>query len=105
MSGLSSATRPITCGVLPAAASCSPPTRFVRSDVAGGQVPERADFVANVRAWRANSVAIEEALLERMGVSLAETNAFLNSQNRVTAYVRRFMDASDWFVDTPVPAD
>ncbi|XXY54941.1 hypothetical protein WME91_27800 [Sorangium sp. So ce269] len=73
--------------------------------VSGGVVVARADFVANVRAWRENSAALEIALRDRMGVSLAETNAFLKAQNRITAYVRRYMDASDWFVDTPVPAD
>ncbi|KYF66891.1 hypothetical protein BE11_48380 [Sorangium cellulosum] len=73
--------------------------------VSGGAVVARADFVANVRAWRENSAALEIALRDRMGVSLAETNAFLKAQNRITAVVRRYMDASDWFVDSPVPAD
>ncbi|MGK3998730.1 hypothetical protein [Sorangium sp. So ce1024] len=73
--------------------------------VSGGVVVARADFVANVRAWRENSAALEIALRDRMGVSLAETNAFLKAQNRITAVVRRYMDASDWFVDSPVPAD
>ncbi|WCQ95121.1 hypothetical protein NQZ70_07896 [Sorangium sp. Soce836] len=73
--------------------------------VSGGVVVARADFVANVRAWRDNSTALEIALRDRMGVSLAETNAFLKAQNRITAHVRRFMDASDWFEDSPVPAD
>ncbi|WP_437957387.1 hypothetical protein WME76_39710 [Sorangium sp. So ce119] len=73
--------------------------------VSGGVVVARADFVANVRAWRDNSAALEIALRDRMGVSLAETNAFLKAQNRITAVVRRFVDASDWFVDSPVPAD
>ncbi|XXX56794.1 hypothetical protein WMF19_01530 [Sorangium sp. So ce124] len=48
------------------------------ADVSGRVVIFRADFVANVRAWRANSAALEIALRDRMGVSLAETNAFLN---------------------------
>ncbi|WP_437688612.1 hypothetical protein [Sorangium sp. So ce176] len=73
--------------------------------VRGGAVVARADFVANVRAWRENSAALEIALRDRMGVSLSETNAFLKAQNRITAVVRRYMDASDWFADTPVPAD
>ncbi|XXY46306.1 hypothetical protein WME91_40530 [Sorangium sp. So ce269] len=77
----------------------------LEADVSGGLVVARADFVANVRAWRANSAALEIALRDRMGVSLAETNAFLNAQNRITGYVRQFMDASDWFEDSPVPAD
>ncbi|XXY54082.1 hypothetical protein WME91_23420 [Sorangium sp. So ce269] len=77
----------------------------LEADVSGDVVVARADFVANVRAWRANSAALEIALRDRMGVSLAETNAFLNAQNRITAVVRRFMDASDWFADSPVPAD
>ncbi|WP_437894564.1 hypothetical protein [Sorangium sp. So ce124] len=77
----------------------------LEADVSGGVVVARADFVAHVRAWRANSAALEIALRDRMGVSLAETNAFLKAQNRITAVVRRYMDASDWFVDTPVPAD
>ncbi|WP_437327140.1 hypothetical protein [Sorangium sp. So ce381] len=77
----------------------------LEADVSGRVVVLRADFVANVRAWRANSAALEIALRDRMGVSLAETNAFLNAQNRITGFVRRFMDASDWFEDSPVPAD
>ncbi|WP_437675162.1 hypothetical protein [Sorangium sp. So ce131] len=77
----------------------------LEEDVNGGVVVARADFVAHVRAWRGNSAALEIALRDRMGVSLAETNAFLNAQNRITGFVRRFMDASDWFEDTPVPAD
>ncbi|XXU41866.1 hypothetical protein WME93_40805 [Sorangium sp. So ce1000] len=77
----------------------------LEADVSGGVVAARADFVANVRAWRANSAALEIALRDRMGVSLAETNAFLKAQNRITGIVRRYMDASDWFEDSPVPAD
>ncbi|XYH95991.1 hypothetical protein ACMHYB_50750 [Sorangium sp. So ce1128] len=77
----------------------------LEADVSGDVVVARADFVANVRAWRANSAALEIALRDRMGVSLAETNAFLKAQNRITGFVRQFMDASDWFEDTPVPAD
>ncbi|WP_434047189.1 MULTISPECIES: hypothetical protein [Sorangium] len=77
----------------------------LEADVSGGVVVARANFVANVRAWRANEAALERAILARSGVSLAETNAFLKAQNRVTGAVRRYMDASDWFVDTPVPAD
>ncbi|AUX33486.1 MULTISPECIES: hypothetical protein [Sorangium] len=77
----------------------------LEADVSGGVVVARADFVANVRAWRANSAALEIALRDRMGVSVAETNAFLKAQNRIAEVVRRFMDASDWFVDSPVPAD
>ncbi|WP_437993574.1 hypothetical protein [Sorangium sp. So ce145] len=77
----------------------------LEKDVSGDVVVARADFVANMRAWRANSAALEIALRDRMGVSLAETNAFLKAQNRITGFVRRYMDASDWFVDTPVPAD
>ncbi|WP_437568101.1 hypothetical protein [Sorangium sp. So ce542] len=77
----------------------------LEAGVSGGVVVARADFVANVRAWRENSAALEIALRDRMGVSLAETNAFLRAQNRITAFVRRFMDASDWFEDSPVPAD
>ncbi|XXY55195.1 hypothetical protein WME91_21575 [Sorangium sp. So ce269] len=77
----------------------------LEADVSGDVVVARADFVANVRAWRANSAALEVALRDRMGVSLAETNAFLNAQNRITGVVRRYMDATDWFTDSPVPAD
>ncbi|WP_437974262.1 hypothetical protein WMF11_37825 [Sorangium sp. So ce295] len=77
----------------------------LEADVSGRVVVLRADFVANVRAWRANSAALEIALRDRMGVSLAETNAFLKAQNRITGFVRQFMDASDWFEDSPVPAD
>ncbi|WP_437835773.1 hypothetical protein [Sorangium sp. So ce1153] len=77
----------------------------LEADVSGRVVIFRADFVANVRAWRANSAALEIALRDRMGVSLAETNAFLNAQNRITGFVRQFMDASDWFIETPIPPD
>jgi hypothetical protein len=39
----------------------------------------------------------------RTSVSQAETNAFLNSLNSVTAYVKKFMDQSDWFLDASAP--
>lgn len=58
-----------------------------------------------MRAWRANQKALEKALLERVSVSQAETNAFLNAQNKVTGFVKQYMDAADWFLDSPVPAD
>ncbi|WP_437836614.1 hypothetical protein [Sorangium sp. So ce1153] len=77
----------------------------LEADVSGRVVVLRADFVANVRAWRANSVALEIALRDRWGVSLAETNAFLKAQNRITGFVRQFMDPSDWFIETPIPPD
>ncbi|XXT17013.1 hypothetical protein WME94_42965 [Sorangium sp. So ce429] len=77
----------------------------LEADVSGRVVIFRADFVANVRAWRANSAALEIALRDRMGVSLAETNAFLKAQNRITGFVRQFMDTSDWFIETPIPPD
>ncbi|WP_437689989.1 hypothetical protein [Sorangium sp. So ce176] len=77
----------------------------LEADVSGRVVVLRADFVANVRAWRANSAALEIALRDRMGVSLSETNAFLKAQTRITGLVRQFMDASDWFEDSPVPPD
>jgi hypothetical protein len=37
----------------------------LEADVDGGQVVERAGFVASVRAWRANSVALKIALRDR----------------------------------------
>jgi hypothetical protein len=73
--------------------------------VDGGQVVARASFAANVRAWRDNVAALEKALLERESVSKAETNAFLKAQLKVTNYVLQFMDASSWYLDSPVPAD
>jgi len=73
------------------------------ADVSGGKVTGRADFVANVRAWRANESALQQALAMRASVSQAETNAFLNGLNSVTAYVKTFMDASDWFLDASAP--
>jgi hypothetical protein len=77
----------------------------LQADISGSKVTGRADFVANVRAWRANEAALQKALMERVSVSQAETNAFLNGQNKVTDYVHQFMNASDWFTDSPVPAD
>ncbi|MDI3290780.1 hypothetical protein [Polyangium sp. 15x6] len=74
-------------------------------DVQGGKVILRGDFVTNVRAWRSNTAAIEKALAARVSVSQAETSAFLQAQIRVTDFVRQYMDASDWFLDSPVPAD
>jgi hypothetical protein len=73
--------------------------------VSGKEVVERREFAIAVRAWRSNGAAIEQALAMRSGVSQAETSAFLNAENRVVAYVRQFMDAQDWFTDSPVPAD
>lgn len=73
-------------------------------DVSGAQVTDRPGFVAQVRAWRANSKAIGDALT-MAGASQAETSAFLKSQDKIRAYVQKFMDAQDWFKDSPVPAD
>lgn len=73
-------------------------------DVGAGQVTDRPGFVAQVRAWRANAKAIGDALT-MAGASQAETSAFLKSQDKVRAYVQKFMDAQDWFKDSPVPAD
>jgi hypothetical protein len=73
--------------------------------VSGKEIVERREFAIAVRAWRSNGAAIEQALAMRSGVSQAETSAFLNAENRVVAYVRQFMDAQDWFTDSPVPAD
>jgi hypothetical protein len=73
------------------------------ADVSGGKVTARADFVANVRAWRANEAALQQALAMRASVSQAETNAFLNGLNSVTGYVKKFMDQSDWFLDASAP--
>jgi hypothetical protein len=73
-------------------------------DVSGGVVTARADFLAQVRAWRANQKALQKAL-QANGASVAEVNAFLNAQNKVTAYVNGFLDDKDWFKDSPVPPD
>ena len=73
-------------------------------DVSGGQVTDRPGFVAQVRAWRANAKAIGDALT-MASASQAETSAFLKSQDKIRAYVQKFMDAQDWFKDSPVPAD
>ena len=75
----------------------------LEADVANGKVTARADFIANIRAWRANETALQKALAMRVSLSQAETNAFLNGQNAVTQYVQTFMDASDWFKDTNAP--
>lgn len=74
-------------------------------DVTGGEVVARADFVAQVRAWRANDKAIAKALAASMNVPQAETSAFLQAENKVTAYVQQFMDAQDWLKDATVPPD
>lgn len=69
------------------------------ASVVDNQVSNRGDFLVNVRAWRSNMATLQKALQQRTGVSQTETSAFLKAQNRVTAYVRRFMDASDWYSD------
>jgi hypothetical protein len=38
-------------------------------------------------------------------VSLAETNAFLNAENKVTGYLQPFMDSAGWLHDANVPPD
>ncbi len=74
-------------------------------DVDNGEVVARADFVAQVRAWRANDKAIAKALAASMTISQAETSAFLKAETKVTAYVQQFMDAQEWFKDSTVPPD
>jgi hypothetical protein len=58
-----------------------------------------------VRAWRSNQAALQKAILARLSVSQAETNAFLNAENKVTGYLQQFMDSSGWLKDAPVPQD
>jgi hypothetical protein len=77
----------------------------LEADVSGGAVIARASFVAKVRAWRANDKALEQAIVQQMGVSQAEVNAFLQARIRVTSYLQQFMDATDWFLDSKIPAD
>lgn len=77
----------------------------LEANVSGNQVIGRATFIATVRAWRTNQAALQKAILARMSVSQAETNAFLNAQNKVTSYLQKFVDASGWFLDAPIPLD
>ena len=73
--------------------------------VVGGVVTGRANFVAEVRAWRSNQAALQKAIQARMSVSQAETSAFLNAQNKVTGYLQKYMNDAGWFKDAPVPQD
>ena len=73
------------------------------ADVENGKVTGRADFVATVRAWRANDKALGDAVKARAMVSQAETNAFTNAHNSVVQYLQTFMDASGWLKDTSAP--
>ncbi|MDI3286349.1 hypothetical protein [Polyangium sp. 15x6] len=102
VSGAAGAFEP---GKDPYAAYADAVIEALSQDVQGGKVILRGDFVTNVRAWRSNTAAIEKALAARVSVSQAETSAFLQAQIKVTNYVRQYMDASDWFLDSPVPAD
>ena len=72
-------------------------------DVENGKVTSRADFVATVRAWRANDKALGEAVKARAMVSQAETNAFTNAHNAVVQYIQTFMDGSGWLKDASAP--
>jgi hypothetical protein len=66
------------------------------------QVVDRAGFVAILRAWRDNIRVLDVALRSRSIVHQAEYGAFLHSQNKVLAFVGRFMDRDGWFHDAPV---
>ena len=102
VSGTAGAFEP---GKDPYAAYADAVIEALSQDVQGSKVILRGDFVTNVRAWRSNTAAIEKALAARVSVSQAETSAFLQAQIRVTDYVRQFMDAADWFLDSPIPPD
>jgi hypothetical protein len=58
-----------------------------------------------VRAWRENQEALAKALIERVSVSQAETSAYLKAELKVMTFVQQFMDASYWYLDSPIPAD
>jgi hypothetical protein len=73
--------------------------------VQGGEVVAKGSFAANVRAWRENQEALTKALLERVSVSQAETNAYLKAQLKVMSFIQQFMDASYWYLNSPIPAD
>lgn len=87
----------------PYAAYADKVVEALEADVVEGKVVARADFLAQVQAWHANQDALRKAQRQRADVSQAEMNAFLTAQNRVTADVRKYLDASDWFLDTKVP--
>jgi hypothetical protein len=78
-------------------------TQLRATTLADGSVDDRTTFQSVVRGWHTNQAIIEQALKLRSGVSQKEWGAFLNAQNRVTNWVRQYMDGSDWFKDAPVP--
>jgi hypothetical protein len=86
----------------PYAASADKVLQRLRALVVNGQVTNRPAFIAQVRAWDANQKALEQALL-RNGASQAELGAFLTARNRVTDFLRLYLDAQGWFLDNPVP--
>jgi hypothetical protein len=87
----------------PYAAYAKTVIQSLTDDVENGQVTERADFVATVRAWQANDKALGSAVKARAMVSQAETNAFTNAHNSVVQYIQIFMDASGWLKDASAP--
>jgi hypothetical protein len=71
--------------------------------VRDGNVVVPVDFLGEVRAARRNFQAMEEALRKRAVLSRAETAAFTAAQNRVTGFIRSYMDERDWLKNNPVP--
>ena len=72
--------------------------------VANGDVVDRQDFIGTVRGWRSNQTALEAALRAR-GFPRDETNAFNAARNRVTDWLRDWLDGGDWFKKNPVPLE
>lgn len=100
ISGVAGAFSP---GNDPYAAYAKTVLQALMASVDNGQIAERADFVATVRAWQANDKALGSAVKARAMVSQAETNAFTNAHNSVVGYVQVYMDASGWFKDSNTP--
>lgn len=104
-------TVPDTSGALPFDASHDPYAKYadqilakLAPFVSSDDVIDRIDFLSVVRGWRDNQTALESALRAR-GFPLAETNAFNDARNRVTAYLRKYLDGQEWFLASPVPPE
>lgn len=70
--------------------------------ISNGTVTDRQGFLAMVQLWRFNQRVFENGLRSRIGVSQKEWGAFLTAQQMVLNEIRTYMDADDWFLDTPV---
>jgi hypothetical protein len=70
-----------------------------------GVIVKRATFLEINGAWRYNTDALENILVQRATVTVREWGAFLDAKGRVLSFLEQFIDHDGWMKDAPASPD